>query len=99
MTDQEAVEILSAVQREVDYGFQKYPHEHSVGEYLLIMEKELSEAKAAWLKNDCEALREILQVVAVGVAAMIDHGVEERACNFKKACREARKDNAKGNDD
>jgi hypothetical protein len=96
MTDATGCEILSAIQRERDYQDRKYPHEHSVGEYLLIMEKELEEAKQGWMKGgDSDALREILQVVAVGVAAMEDHGIEERTCNFKKACAEARRKETK----
>ena len=53
---------------------------HTVGEWLLIMESELNEAKRAWVKGkgDAGALEEILQVVATGVACMETHGVVTR---------------------
>jgi hypothetical protein len=55
-------------------------HGHSVGEWLLIMESELREAKEAWCSNrgDAGALEELLQVVSVGFACMEQHGVVER---------------------
>ena len=44
------------------------------------MESELAEAKEAWVHNggNEEALREILQVVATGVACLEQHGIVER---------------------
>ena len=53
---------------------------HTVGEWLLIMESELNEAKRAWVKGkgDAGALEEILQVVTTGVACMEAHGVVTR---------------------
>lgn len=44
------------------------------------MEGELAEAKQAWIKGntDFEALKEILQVIAVGVSCLEQHGVIER---------------------
>jgi len=53
---------------------------HDVAGWLLIMEGELAEAKQAWIKGvgDKDALLEILQVIAVGVACLEQHGVVER---------------------
>jgi hypothetical protein len=50
---------------------------HTVGEWLLIVEAELLEAKQAWVKGhgNHEALTELVQVLAVGVACLEQHGV------------------------
>lgn len=74
-------EIYQAVDRERDYQDRKWGNrDHTVGNFLLIMEGELEEAKQAWRKKpgDAAALREMLQVIAVGVACMESHGVVER---------------------
>lgn len=74
-------EIWKAILVERAYQDAKWGNKpHTVGEWLLIMEAELHEAKYAWAKGqgDDDALRELLQVVAVGVAAMEQHGVVER---------------------
>lgn len=49
---------------------------HGITAWMLIMRKELIEAEDEWMKkgND-EALLEILQVVATGVACLEQHGV------------------------
>ena len=56
-------------------------HPHDVAEWLLIFEAELNEAKKAWIKvpGDKEALREIVQVVAVGFACLEQHGAVRRS--------------------
>jgi hypothetical protein len=53
---------------------------HTVGEWLLIAEAELQEAKQAWVKGQgvLDALGELLQSGAVVVAALEQHGVYER---------------------
>jgi len=55
---------------------------HSVGEWLLIIEKCLDDAKRAWQSGHNNAwthtLREIRQVAASGVAAMTQCGAENR---------------------
>jgi hypothetical protein len=73
--------VLKAIQSERAYQERKWPgHEHSVGEWLLIMENCLADAKEAWNKSgDRFALDEIRQVVATGVAAM-----EQRGCRPRK---------------
>ena len=52
-------------------------HPHDVPGWLLILERELAEAKEAWMtrNGDQAALQEILQVAAVAVAALQQHGV------------------------
>ena len=76
--------IYEAIRRERNYQDRKWgtplDHPHEVPGWLLIMQGELDEAKEAWLKSggDEESLREILQVIAVGVACLEQHGVVER---------------------
>lgn len=76
--------IMSAVVRERRHQDQTHgtivDHPHSVGEWLLIIETELLEAKAAWVREtgDRGALLEILQVVSTGFACLEQHGVVER---------------------
>jgi len=75
---------IEAIGRERDYQDKKWggirKHPHTVGEWLLIMESELQEAKDGWCRGrgDEDALKEVLQVVAVGVACLEQHGVVER---------------------
>ena len=77
-------EIYQAIERERRYQDAVHgtieENPHTVGEWLLIMESELNEAKRAWVKGkgDADALEEILQVVATGVACMEAHGVVSR---------------------
>mgnify|MGYP001579815676 FL=1 len=72
--------VLAAILRERAYQEEKWSTNHTVGEWLLILEAELAEAKEGWVKGkgNADALREILQVVAVGCACLEDHGVIER---------------------
>jgi len=77
--------IFDAIDRERDYQLCKWGprgnnrYEHSVGEWLLIIESELEEAKEAWVRLGVrEALEEVLQVASVAVACMEEHGVVER---------------------
>lgn len=79
MTDREMV--YEAVDRERMHQIGKWGiRHHSLGEWLLIMEGELNEAKAAWVDTGeiDGALCEVLQVVAVGVACLECHGIVER---------------------
>jgi hypothetical protein len=53
---------------------------HTLGEWILLMEGELAEAKVALLKGGKgrDSVRsEILQVVAVGIACLEQHGLDE----------------------
>jgi hypothetical protein len=75
---------FKAIERERAHQDKKWgtirKHPHTVGEWLLIMESELAEAKAGWCKGrgDEDALKEVLQVVSVGVACLEQHGIIER---------------------
>lgn len=76
--------VLGAIESERHYQEQKWPkHEHSVAEWLLIMQKCLDDAKRGWACDrenpNRTALHEIRQVVAVGVAAMEQCGAFNRA--------------------
>lgn len=54
--------------------------DHTLGEWIIIMEAELAEAKTALIKGGSgrDSVRsEILQVVAVGVACLEQHGLKE----------------------
>ncbi len=75
--------IYAAVDRERAFQDKKwgdvYTHGHSLQDWLNIMMKELGEAAIELTQGDSlNARRELLQVVAVGVAALEQHGVEER---------------------
>lgn len=78
------LDVFSAIAKERTYQDSKWgtieQHPHDVSDWLLIMRQELDEAMNAWvsLPDDSEALKEILQVVAVGVACLEQHGVVER---------------------
>lgn len=76
-------EVLEAIKREREYQDQKYGRLEnrtmSVGDWILVLEEEVAEARLAWVKGRSEdALREILQVATVAVAAVLQHGVVER---------------------
>ncbi len=71
---------------ETEREFQDHKHgpiasnPHTVGEWILIMEAELQEAKVALIKGGKgrdSVLYEVLQVVAVGVACIEQHGMRE----------------------
>lgn len=72
--------VFKAIAAERTYQDIKYdPIHRSLGDWILIMEAELNEAKHAFIKKGREeTLREILQVAAVAVASLQDHGVVER---------------------
>lgn len=55
-------------------------HGHTVGEWILIAERELAEAKEALLKGGTgrdRPLHELVQVAATCVAALEQHGVDD----------------------
>ena len=55
-------------------------HGHTIGEWILILEAELNEAKEALIKGGTgrdSVLQEIVQVGAVALACIEQHGVEE----------------------
>jgi hypothetical protein len=80
----ERADVFAAIDRERAWQELKWgtntEHPHTVGEWLLIVEAELAEAKQGWVKGqgDYDALRELVQVAAVAVAALEQHGAPER---------------------
>jgi hypothetical protein len=78
--------VTAAIDSERKYQDAKYPgHSHTTGEWLLIMEKCLADAKTAWnCGHGSGVLDEIRQVTAVGVAAMDQHGAPLRDPEEKK---------------
>ena len=71
---------------EVERMFQDSKHgpiemnSHTIGEWILILESELAEAKVALIKGGTgrdSVLQEILQVAAVAVACLEQHGLRE----------------------
>lgn len=74
--------IVEAIKNERAYQRDKYGDKpHDVGSFILIMQGELDEAAQGWRKGvgDEDALREILQVIAVGVACLEQHGIVARS--------------------
>lgn len=76
-------EVATAIEEERCYQDGKWgtpdEHPHDVGAWVTIMRCELREAEDAWMKGtDDDALAEIVQVVAVGFAALQQHGVHTR---------------------
>lgn len=81
--------VSAAIDTERAYQKIKWPdHSHTVGEYLLIMQKCLDDAKRGWVcaRGDVNALHEIRQVVTVGIAAMEEHGAYDRVPSSKESC-------------
>lgn len=73
--------VKKAILSERAYQETKWPrHRHTTGEWLLIMQKCLDDAKRAWVcgHGDDSALHEIRQVVTVGVVAMEQCGAPLR---------------------
>ena len=84
--------VLSAINSERHYQNAKYPgHKHTKGEWLLIMEKCLEDAKKAWNCGHAASgvMDEIRQIAAVGVAAMEQHGAPVRLL-FHKTSRKSK---------
>lgn len=72
---------IRALKRERRYQDTIYgANRHSVGEWILILQRELHEAHMAWISGgDNKAMEEILQVTAVGLACLEQCGAHERA--------------------
>lgn len=76
--------IFAAIVHEREYQTRKWgsvaEHPHEVAGYIALMQSELAEAHQAWCKGrfGVDDLREVLQVIAVGVACLEQHGVRER---------------------
>lgn len=76
-----SVDVFSALVSERRYQEKKWAkHTHTSGEWLLILERCLKKAKAAWYLGDViDVMSEIRQLTAVGVAAMEECGAPLRA--------------------
>lgn len=75
------VHVLDAISGEREYQESKWPgHEHTVAEWILILRKVLNDAERAWVTGhgDNQALHEIRQLTAVGVACMEQCGAPMR---------------------
>jgi hypothetical protein len=75
--------IYGAILREREYQEKKRGPNHrlDVGAWLVVLKCELQEAEQEWVKkhpDDSAALCEILQVCAVCVACLEQHGISER---------------------
>ncbi|RJR12830.1 hypothetical protein C4588_01640 [Candidatus Parcubacteria bacterium] len=74
--------VFNAITEERNYQDRKWgtvkDRPHSIAEWILIAEAELEEAKHAWTKDcsDLNALKELLQVAAVVVAALEQHQIK-----------------------
>lgn len=74
-------EVLKAIDGERSYQEQKWPgHAHTVAEWLLIIEKLCQDARLAWVTGhgDNQALHEVRQITATGVACMEQCGAPKR---------------------
>lgn len=73
-------EVYDVIDEERTYQQNKWgPRLHELPTWFLILRKELDEAEDAWLKKGpLEAVIELSQVVAVGIAAMEEHGAYNR---------------------
>ncbi len=75
------IEIITAMCLEADHQDAKgYSSEHPVSGWLLIMQSEMTEASEAWVRGrgDQDALREVLQVMTVGLRCLQQHGIVTR---------------------
>lgn len=75
-------DAIHAIHDERQFQDQKFGpgSQHTIGEWILIMESELAEAKVAIIKGGegrNSVLMEIVQVAAVAVACLEQHGVKE----------------------
>lgn len=76
-------QVFDAIKNERTYQDFKWgdieQHPQDIAGWLLIVRKELEEAEHSWVKgNPDESLKELLQVVATGIAALEQHGIVER---------------------
>ena len=75
-------EVLKAVADEIKYGEEKYfLHVHTVGEYILLIEAYLNQAKNNLIGKDgsnLDALDSIRKIAALACVAMKDCGISYR---------------------
>lgn len=85
-------EITDAIDREREHQRRKHAGAlRSVPAWLLIIEAELAEAKAAWVNSvsgdDPAALAELLQVAACCVGCLEQHGIYGRDSDHNRGGR------------
>ena len=84
LSDERRMHIFAAIMRERAYQDRTWggidTHGHEVGAWLTRMRKELQETEDAWCNSagDIYALEELVQLGALVVACMEQHGVFER---------------------
>ncbi|MEA3207679.1 MAG: hypothetical protein QOE70_736 [Chthoniobacter sp.] len=77
--------VRDAIEGERIYQDAKWPkHQHTVAEWLLILEKLQADARKAWVTNkgDDSALHEVRQIAASAVACMQQCGAPRRGEAF-----------------
>ena len=71
--------LSEAIDRENRYANAKWPDPKSIGDFIMVLEAEVAEAKADYIKGrHIEALSELLQCAAVAVNCIEQHGIHER---------------------
>ncbi len=83
-----SVAVLAALSSEFAHQQAKWPgHQHTVAEWLLILEKLCGDARHAWVTGhgDNQALHEIRQITATGAACMEQCGTPLRGEPFTPA--------------
>ena len=80
-------ETVDAIRGEQDYQQRRWAgHKHTVGEWLLVVEKCLNDAKRQWaVGHEKETLDELRQVAASAASAMDENGAVERT-HFAIGC-------------
>ena len=78
--------VFNSIDLERDYQALKYKEqERTLPQWVMILQKELGEAAIeAGFGSDADALRELLQVAAVAVACLEQHGVVPTANHLDK---------------
>lgn len=84
--------VYESIDEERDYQDLRHgpieSHNHTVGEWLVVLNKKVNDATDAWYTNgDNSALQEIVQVAATAVACLEQFHAPERTAEF---CRPTR---------
>jgi len=79
-------EVYEFIDRERAFQDRKWESRHEVSGWLLILQRELDEAKEAWITRhgDVSALEEIVQVAAVAIACLEEHGAWVNPSRYKE---------------
>ena len=72
-------QVAEAIDREIAFSTAKWPAKKTLGDFLMVLEAEVQEAKQDYIKGRRpECLMELLQSAAVAVNAIEHHGFMER---------------------